>query len=114
MKIVKRFYIFVFLIAIFLRASFPVFGDENTQNFQQLIDDYVQAVHSNDAQQIKTTWSALNQDEAAKAYMRENMPGVEYLFNIRGLYFELQDYQSSRPEYFGKKPTDSDFQGTLD
>lgn len=114
MKVIKSFYKSAFYVLVFVLISFPVLADENTQKSQQLIDAYVQAVGTNDNDQIKLAWSALNKDEEAKAYMRQNMPRLDYLFRVRGLYLELQQSQLNRPQGFGKEPANSEFQDTME
>lgn len=79
-----------------------------------LINAYMQAVRSDDEGRIKSTWLALNNSEEAKAYMKANMPELDYLFGIRRLYMELQEFQSNRPELFGGENRTESFRQTVD
>jgi hypothetical protein len=82
-------------------ASVRLSADQNHEHANQLIDAYIQAVRADDAILIKSSWTALNNDQEALNYMRATMPRLDYLFRIRGLYMQIQDIQSSRPEFLG-------------
>jgi hypothetical protein len=95
------------LLAVFWMAGHLALASEETDlRSKQLIDDYVQAVRSDNPQDIRSSWQALNTNQDAKQYMQVNLPRLDYLFRIRGLYMDLQKIQESRPEYFGgENPT---------
>lgn len=94
-----------FLTLVCLFVCFPVtlcFAEQEDESIR-LINAYIQAVNADDPVGIKSTWSALDQNQQALAYMQVNMPKLAYLYRVRGLYIQLQELQADRPELFGGK-----------
>ncbi|GEM_PF-5170632 len=107
-----KFYFFSFHAVIFFGVVLSVcspfgFTAENNSETIGLIQTYVDAVKTNDPGLIKDAWGDLNNSQDAITYMRQNMPQLYYLFQVRGLYLEMQEIQSRRPELFGDKQTNS-------
>ena len=95
---VVKVFIFICLLAL-CPASLSSADDHEVSN--RLIQAYVQAVKADDSAFIKSTWNAVNSDQETLHYMRRTMPRLDYLFRVRGLYLQLQELQSNRPEFFG-------------
>jgi hypothetical protein len=85
-----------------LSAAFssPSYGDDDAS--KRLIQAYVDAVKTDDPVLIKSAWIALGNDQDALDFMDIHTPQLAYLYRIRGLYMQIQEIQSSRPEFFGK------------
>lgn len=90
---------------IFMLLIFPAYlsAEQDHEHAKQLIDTYIKAVRVDDPGLVKASWMALNNDEEAMKYMRANIPRLDYLFRIRGLYMQIQEIQASHPEFFGGK-----------
>lgn len=88
------------LLSVFCQAGFA--ANDNPEA-DRLIQSYVNAVQSNDPELIKSAWNDLNDDQDAVVYMRQEMPQLHYLFQVRGLYFQMQAIQEQRPEFFNDK-----------
>jgi hypothetical protein len=67
-------------------AAMAVPSDEESK---RLIQSYVDAVETGDLGLIKTAWNNLNGNPEAVEYMRVHYPKLNYLFEVRGLYFEM-------------------------
>ena len=101
---VVKVFILIWLLAI-CPARFSDADDNEIAN--QLIQAYVQAVKVDDPVLVKSAWNAFNDNDQAVEYMRRNMPRLDYLFRLRGLYLQLQEIQSSRPEFLGGQNSSS-------
>lgn len=98
----------IFLCLCLLSAGFslPSYADDDAS--KRLIQSYIDAVKTDDPVLIKSAWTALDNDEDAKEYMEIYTPQLGYLFRIRGLYMQIEDIQSSRPEFFsGAAPSET-------
>ncbi len=96
----NRFFLIVFCLVCFTVPS-GFSAEDVTEHAKQLINDYILAARGNDAKEIQSSWKALNNNPEALNYMRGNLPKLDYLFRVRGLYMQLEQIQVSRPEYFG-------------
>lgn len=95
-----------FLICLVSVFSVRLSAGQDHEDAKQLIDTYIKAVRADDPILIKSSWTALNNDEEALNYMRVTMPRLDYLFRVRGLYMQIQEIQASHPEFFdGKNPS---------
>ena len=92
--------VLLFVLSIFSVVSFAALDDPEADG---LIKAYVTALQSNDIGEIKGSWDDLNNNKDAVEYMHQNMPQLHYLFQVRGLYFQMQAIQAKRSEFFNDK-----------
>jgi hypothetical protein len=58
---------------------------------KRLITAYTDALGTNDLEQVKTAWHDLNNSPESVEYMQKNMPRLHYMFQVRGLYFQVDN-----------------------
>jgi hypothetical protein len=63
-----------------------------------LIQAYANASQNGDLNAIKTAWTNLNNNQQAVTVMQKNFPSLYYLFQVRGLYFQVSDLQATQPK----------------
>lgn len=84
-------FFFSLLTLLVSTASLAATSDEESK---RLIQSYVSAADSGDLALIKTFWTDLNDHPDAVAYMSRNYPQINYLFEVRGLYFQMDKIES--------------------
>lgn len=84
-----------------LTACFSLSSRADEDASKRLIQAYIDAVKTDDPVLIKSAWISLHEDQDALDFMDIHTPELAYLFRIRGLYMQIQEIQSGRPEFFG-------------
>src|SRR5690348_10006927 len=87
----------LFVLFVFVPVSLQAAPGDDAESIR-LIKAYTNAVETNDLVQIKAAWNDLNNNKVAVEYMQKNMPRLTYLFQVRGLYFQMADIDAKRAE----------------
>jgi hypothetical protein len=85
-----------FSMSLLISSSSIAAGDDAEVN--RLIDAYVSAVATKDLNLIKTAWTDLHNNPDAVAYMQKNKPQLNYLFQVRGLYFDMAEIEAGHSQ----------------
>ncbi len=75
----------VLALLILLPSSMAADEEES----KRLIAAYTDALGTNDLELIKTAWNDLNNSPESVEYMKTNMPQLHYMYQVRGLYFQV-------------------------
>jgi hypothetical protein len=92
----------VVVVLVVLCFGKPLLADELES--QRLIEAYANAVETSDLSAIKTAWTDLNNNKEAVEYMQKNMPKINYLFQVRGLYFQMADIEAKQAKTAAEAP----------
>lgn len=88
-------------ICVLVFGSLPANAYAQSDGTREAINAYIRAVNADDPVRITSAWKALDQNQEALIFMRQNMPRLAYLFRVRGLYMQLTELQAHRSELFG-------------
>jgi len=106
-SIQSRFFHFMGLLVLMVGVSYSSSAAGNDAESNRLIQSYSSAVKSKDIALIKTAWTDLNNNKEAVEYMQKNMPHLYYAFQMRGLYFQMDNIDANH----AKNVTQEDHNG---